>query len=97
MGVIRVMPVLRVVRLCPFSRYRRCSYGVLCLVHAMQEMHVLSPNHFLLKIMSYTHQVSNVSRAKRSNFYPSNSVLSVMRDMRGMHVIHVMSHTLLLQ
>ena len=64
LGVVRVMPVLRVVRLCPFSRYHRCFYSVLCLMHVMQDMHVMSPNHFLLKTMSYTHQVLNVCKLR---------------------------------
>ena len=38
-----------------------------------------------------------VTRIKRSNYFPSIIVLSVMRDMHIMYVIHVMSQTLLLQ
>ena len=37
-----------------------------------------------------------VSRDMSSNHFPSIIVLSVMRDMRVIHVIHVMSPALLL-
>ena len=45
--------------------------SVLCLMHVMQDMHVMSPNPFILKIMSYTHQVSNVCKSRYESYFLS--------------------------
>ena len=69
-----------------------CVLCMLCKICTFWAHTLFSSKLCLIHIMFQIY----ISRVKRSNSYPSNTVLSVMRDMRGMHVIHVMSHTLLL-